>query len=187
MPALPVEFLSTLQGDGRVYPEFVETGTYISETIRAMEPYFTKLYTIEVSPQLYHHSVSQYNGTKINYILGDSVATFRRLLPNLYNDTVFFLDAHFSQGITSKAEKDVPLLEEIQLINTLFKPNAILIIDDFRLFGKGPSTGDGTEDWNDVSKDKIIEILKDRIEKVYVLPSSMDPEDRLVIHITSSS
>jgi len=39
------------------------------------------------------------------------------------------------------------------------------------------------EDWSDINKEKILDILKSRIEKVYHLDSDLAKDDRLIIHI----
>ena len=49
MPSLNEDFLLELQDDYTKYTCFIETGTFIGETIFALEPYFKKLYTIEFS------------------------------------------------------------------------------------------------------------------------------------------
>ena len=114
--------------------------------------------------------------TNVYFILGDSTQVLKYL--KLTENTIFFLDAHWSSGITGRGQKDCPLIEEITDISKSFTRSGILIIDDFRLFG----TSNG-EDWSLITKESILEILKDRIEKVYHLPSICDPNDRLVIHI----
>ena len=66
----------------------------------------------------------------------------------------------------------------------MFENEAIIIIDDVRLFGKSPKTG-LNEDWSEISNEKILDILKPRISKVYYLDSSCAKDDRLIIHINA--
>ena len=51
MPALEIDDLNNLQVDGlfEVYPTFVESGTYLGETILKMQPFFEKLLTNKFS------------------------------------------------------------------------------------------------------------------------------------------
>jgi len=182
MPSLNVSFFIQLQDDYTKYSTFVETGTNMGRTTFAMEPHFNKVYTIEISEQYYYNTKSKYNGNKIVFLLGDSSIVFQSLLPNINEPSILFLDGHWSSGDTGRGVKDVPLLEEIKHINTLFKHDAILIIDDFRLFGKGPNNG-CNEDWSDISKSSITDILKDRITNIYHLSSELRVDDRLIIHI----
>jgi hypothetical protein len=115
--------------------------------------------------------------------LGDSNIVFQNLLPTITDKCIFFLDGHHSGGDTGKSEKDCPLVEEITHINNLFQNESIIIIDDYRLFGLDSTSGMLGEDWRDINKETILDILKSRIEKVYHLDSDMAKDDRLIIHI----
>ena len=182
MPSLNKEFLINLQDDYTKYTTFIETGTFNGETTFALEPFFEKLYTIEFSELYYNTTKCRYNGNKINFILGDSSIVFVNLLPTITEKCIFFLDGHWSSGNTGKSDKDVPLVEELTAINNLFKNDAIIIIDDYRLFGRGPNTG-VAENWTEISKNSCLDILKSRIDKVYHLDSTHAKDDRLIIHI----
>jgi hypothetical protein len=185
MPSLNKYFLDSLQDDYRKYPCFIETGTLNGETTFAMEPYFQLLYSIEFSEKYYYNTKHRYFGNKIQFLLGDSSVVFESLLPSITENTVFFLDGHWSSGDTGKAAKDCPLVEEITHINNLFKHEAVIIIDDFRLFGLDATSGKLGEDWSQISKDILLDILKLRIKTVYHLDSEFAKNDRLIIHITS--
>ena len=178
MPSINKHFLQLLKDDFNNYKYFVESGTYGGETILNMEPYFDKLFTIEISESIYKDTSSKYKGNKIDFILGDSAKVFNFLLPLLNDKCIFFLDGHYSSGNTGKGDKDCPLNEEVQLINDKFKNDAIIIIDDVRLFGIK-----GNEDWSYINKDNILSILKGRIKDVYYLDSECALNDRLIIHI----
>ena len=78
--------------------------------VRQLEPYFNKLYTIEFSEKYYNNTKNIYNGSKINFILGDSSIVFEKLLPNI-TDKCIFLNAHWSGGDTGHSNKDCPLNE----------------------------------------------------------------------------
>jgi len=180
MPSLKPHFLNFLQDDYKNYPCFIETGTLNGETIFALEPYFNKLYTIDISEKHYNNTKNKYNGNKINFILGDSSIVFESLLPNITDKCVFFLDGHWSGGDTGHSEKDCPLEEEITHINNLFQNDGIIIIDDVRLFGLS-----NDQDWSNINKEKLLNILKPRINKVFHLDSKLAKDDRLIIHINS--
>lgn len=186
MPSINLNFLKSLRDDYSKYPCFVETGTFWGGTIFSVERFFHKLYTIEFSEKLYENTRRMYNGTKIDFILGDSSIVFENLLPKIADKTIFFLDGHWSSGYTGKSAKDCPLVEEITHINNLFKNEAIIIIDDYRLFGKSVKTGH-SEDWSDINKENLLQILGNRVTAVYHLASEHSPDDRLIIHIAASS
>jgi len=180
MPSLTKENLLELQDDYTRFPIFIETGTLMGNTILAMEPLFDKLYTVEISPKMYNMAKEKYKGNKIEFILGDSSEMFPMLLPRVQENTIFFLDGHWSGGMTGQGEKDCPLVEEIEAIQNLFTSEAIIVIDDYRLFDTNLE-----QDWEDINKEKLIAILKGRVQKVYHLDSEMAKDDRLIIHIGS--
>lgn len=183
MPSIDSDFLAKLQDNYTKYNCFIETGTLNGDTIFTLEPYFEKLFTIEVSEKYYNDTKNIYIGNKINFLLGDSNIVFQNLLPTITDKCIFFLDGHHSGGDTGKSEKDCPLVEEITHINNLFQNESIIIIDDYRLFGLDSTSGMLGEDWSDINKETILDILKSRIEKVYHLDSDMAKDDRLIIHI----
>jgi hypothetical protein len=184
MPSLNISFLNLLQDDYKKYNCFIETGTLNGGTTFALEPYFNRLYTIEFSEKYYNNTKNKYSGNKINFILGDSSIVFNILLPNITDKCIFFLDGHWSSGDTGKSIKDCPLDEEIKHINNLFTNEAIIIIDDFRLFGLDKSSGH-LEDWSKINKENLLTILQPRINKVYHLDSECSKDDRLIIHINA--
>lgn len=195
MPSLSPQILFQLKDDYNNYNTFVETGTYIGGTVISMDPFFREIYTVEISPkyrfiamerysayirELQQNNINVKNADRVEFLFGDSDDVLQGLLPMLKNDTIFFLDGHWSCEDTGKGKKQVPLLEEIAHINTLFKKKAILIIDDFRLFETNNDV-----DWLDIKKEAVLSILKDRITDVYHLDSVCAKNDRLIIHIKS--
>ena len=187
MPSINVSLFEKLRDDYTKYPILVETGTYRGHTTFACEPLFERIYTIEVDKRLYDDVSKGYDGDKITFLHGDSSVVFSQLLPTITKPTIFFLDGHWSSGETGKGVKDCPLIEEVTQIATLFQQDGIIIIDDYRLFGKGPTNGTCNEDWETISKDTILNILSSRFQQVYHLESELSPDDRLIIHIRNKN
>jgi len=179
MPSFTKDKLSRLKCDINDYPMFLETGTYYGKTIFEMEEYFKNLITIEIKQEIYSNLVNNYNGNKIKFINGESTNIFEHIFKLIEDNTIFFLDAHISATDSGYGNKAVPLLDEIELINKNYLKDGVIIISDVRLFGKKM----GSEDWSEISKDKIFEILFSRIKDFYYLDSEYSKEDFLIIHI----
>ena len=185
MPSLNKNFLLNLKDDYAKYTNFIETGTFMGETIFNMEFLFDKIHTIEIKKEYYELVKNNYKGDKINFYLGDSAIIFPNILKNINGKSIFFLDGHWSAGNTGKGIKDCPLDEEITHINDLHNGEAIIIIDDFRLFGLGPINKTEVCNWENINKENLINILKNRIKIVYHLDSELSVNDRLIIHINA--
>ena len=145
------------------------------------------LFTIEIKKELYEDVKSYYKGDKIKFYLGDSGDVLSEILPTIKDKSIIFLDGHWSAGITGKGKKDCPLYEELTSIKSNHKDEAIIIVDDIRLFGKGLNKKNEICNWEEINVKGILEIVKDRITKHYFLPSQENKDDRLVIHISKMS
>ena len=184
MPSIYIKDIENLKTNYKNYTNFIETGTYFGNTISNMEPYFSKLYTIEIQKPLYNYNVQRYNGNKINFYLGDSMDILPIILPKINGKSIFFLDGHWSSdNITGRGKKDCPLYEELSSIMKLHEDEAIIIIDDVRLFGFGSHLNKNVCNWVDINLQNILKTVKNRMTKHYYFPSVLDPQDRLVIHL----
>jgi hypothetical protein len=186
MPAIEIDDLNHLNVDGlfEVYPTFVETGTFLGETIMKMEPFFEKLHTIEIKQEFYLRAITSYKGNKISFHYGDSSVKLKKVCELLETPTLFFLDGHWSAGITGKGEKDCPLYEELPNIINYCMQECIIIVDDVRLFGMGPNKGNEICNWEDISVNKILEIVDSRLTKHYFIDSKSAEKDRLILHLS---
>jgi hypothetical protein len=165
------------------YPIFVETGTFIGETIFLMSNKFKELHTIEIKEDFYNNVKSSNKNSNINFYLGDSSVEIVNICKNIKNNTIFFLDGHWSAGNTGRGNKDCPLYEELDGIINNFKYKAIIIIDDVRLFGKGPNKKNEISNWEEINVEDIIKKAESRLSEYYFLSSNLDDKDRLILHL----
>lgn len=160
---------------------FIETGTYMGDTIYNMISEFNKIYSIELSEKYVNYATKRFeNNNKVTIIQGDSTLMLKSIL-NEVNDSVFFwLDGHWSGGDTAKGNLDCPLIEEITIINENCKSKCIIAIDDVRLFGTNMN-----ENWSNITRNNILSIVENRLLSCEYFPSNLDSEDRMVLHLNA--
>jgi hypothetical protein len=74
----------------------------------------------------------------VTIVQGDSGKVLPNILLEVNEPVIFWLDGHYSAGITAKGEKECPIFEELDAIFSSKKFNHILLIDDARCFiGEG--------------------------------------------------
>jgi hypothetical protein len=114
---------------------FVETGTFLGATTKEMVEHFNHLYTIELSEELFSMAKRKFiKLTKITVLHGDSGEILPHIIPKLNASTLFWLDGHYSGGITAKGVKSCPIYKELMAIFNLRNIDFVLMIDDARLF-----------------------------------------------------
>jgi hypothetical protein len=112
----------------------VETGTYKGDMVKAQIKNFKTIYSIELGRDLWAKAVKRFEKDKhVNILLGDSGKVLVDLVPEIKERAIFWLDGHYSAGITAKGGKDCPIFEEL---NEILKSDIkhILLIDDARFF-----------------------------------------------------
>lgn len=117
----------------------VETGTYYGDTIEAMKHLFERLYSIELSKELYEQATRRFQRDKhIELIYGDSGIELGNVLKRLQQPALFWLDGHYSGGITGKGGKNTPIYAELEYILNCQEKKHVMLIDDARCFGTLP-------------------------------------------------
>jgi hypothetical protein len=114
---------------------FIETGTYRGEMVEAIKTTFDRIYSIELDSTLYETAKQRFSKSRsITIIKGDSGRVLPELLRSIKSPCLFWLDAHYSSGITARGELETPIMKELQcILNHPIKQHVILI-DDARLF-----------------------------------------------------
>lgn len=152
---------------------FVETGTAYGGTALWASEHFKKVFTIEYCQEIYEQTVGKFGHiTNIKFLQGDSRTEVTKIVQQLDGASFFWLDAHWSGGITYGENDECPLLEELSIINKSSFENFILI-DDARLFTSPPMPPHRIEQWPDITtvlnalhsgeKERYIVIIEDVI------------------------
>ena len=119
---------------------FVETGTYHGDMVEAMKNVFDKIYSIELGLNLFNKAKEKFSPYKhIEIIHGDSGKELKSIMEKIDEPTLFWLDAHYSMGITVRGEKDTPIYEELNHILGSYNFGHVIVIDDARCFGTDPA------------------------------------------------
>jgi hypothetical protein len=114
---------------------FVETGTFLGNMIIAELKNFKQIYSIELSAIYFKRAKKLFKSQKkVNLLLGDSKIVLKELVPTLTAKTLFWLDAHYSGGITAKGDKESPIIDELSIIFNHNPFNHVILIDDARCF-----------------------------------------------------
>lgn len=121
------------------FTTFVETGTYMGDMVEAQKKRFQKIISVELGCSLFENAKEKFkNDRNVTIIQGDSGKVLPQILKDINTSALFWLDGHFSAGITAKGEKECPILLELDAILNSRKLNHIILIDDARCF-----TGEG--------------------------------------------
>lgn len=114
----------------------VETGTYLGDMLEAQKSYFQLLISIELSHKLHRRALKRFKGeTKIQLLQGDSGKVLHQVMQQLKEPAIFWLDGHYSAGMTAKGDKECPIFEELDAIFSAPQSmKHILLIDDARCF-----------------------------------------------------
>lgn len=114
---------------------FVETGTYRGDTVWFFRNDFRSIFTIEVQPNLARLAAERFAGyPHITVVEGDSADKLAEVIPRITGPCLFWLDGHYSAGITGKGASDCPIWGELDAILGHLGHPFGLLIDDARCF-----------------------------------------------------
>jgi hypothetical protein len=114
---------------------FIETGTGLSDMVTAVRNDFDRIFSIELSEDLFRQAVKKFAGEKhITIVHGDSAQVMPEILRRVDVPCLFWLDGHYSAGITAKGEKETPIWKDLGHISKHPVKNHVILIDDASLF-----------------------------------------------------
>ena len=113
----------------------VESGTYLGDMIYAMKDRFDKLISFELDPQLHLDAQRRFaKYSHISIIQGDSGKLLGECLTTITEPCLFWLDGHYSGGVTARALVDTPIMSELDDIFAHPVTGHVVLIDDARCF-----------------------------------------------------
>jgi hypothetical protein len=153
----------------------IETGTYLGDMVSAMADSFDEIHSVELSKDLHDKAKDRFRKNKnIKLYQGDSGEVLAKILSRLSKPAIFWLDAHYSAGITAKGKLNTPILEEVELILSHKIKNHVVLVDDSRMFT-------GEEDYPAVKdlRKKVVSVLPrvsfvDRHDVIRIQPDDSD-------------
>ncbi len=117
------------------YSTLIETGTFMGDMVEAQKNNFKRIISIELSDHLYKRAKNKFRtDNNVTIVHGDSGKVLNDVLKNISEPAIFWLDGHYSSGITAKGDTNCPIFGELDAILASNVKNHILLIDDARLF-----------------------------------------------------
>ena len=116
---------------------WIETGTHLGDTAELLATLADRVHTIEPAEELFKKAQTRLRHLRhVTVHFGTSEDTLETILRQTLGNVTFWLDGHYSAGVTFKGKADTPILEELNLIaqyRSQFQGLAVLI-DDARCF-----------------------------------------------------
>ncbi len=113
---------------------FVETGTCLGDTLGYVSKSGVRCMSIELSRELYEAACDQFSQNKnVRLVHGDSAQRLPELLEEINEPALFWLDGHYSGGVTACGGTHTPISAELTAILKHPKKH-IILIDDARCF-----------------------------------------------------
>ncbi len=104
--------------------------------IEAQRENFRCIVTIELASALYDAARLRFASfNHIHVLNGDSATMLPEAIRLVDGPVLYWLDAHYSGGVTARGDMETPILKELALIADRKETGDVVLIDDARLFG----------------------------------------------------
>ena len=114
---------------------FVETGTYRGDTSAVLCTLVDRVISIELDPRLADLARARFaESPNVEIITGDSADVLPGVVRGLTAPGLFWLDGHFSDGVTALGSQVTPIEQELCTVLHPGGPDHVVLIDDARLF-----------------------------------------------------
>ena len=108
----------------------------------ALYRHFDRVVSVELSAELHAKAVRQTRHRRnVELLLGDSAKVLAGVLGALRQPALFWLDAHYSGGVTALGETISPISAELDLILGHAVRGHVVLVDDAREFHDSARSG----------------------------------------------
>ncbi|MGI8791954.1 MAG: hypothetical protein ACR2H3_02040 [Acidimicrobiales bacterium] len=151
---LPDWLLTWVKTQG--YQSAVETGTYLGNSAARLASTLGQCTTIELSEKLAADATTRFAGdSTVTVLQGSSGDLLPELCAGLDEPTFFWLDGHWSGGVTAGDGQPCPLRDELAaLAKSDLAGQHVVAVDDARLVGFPHSLDPHMESWP-----RLVEVL----------------------------
>lgn len=146
---------------------FIETGTYLGDMVEAQRRHHRRVLSIELASALCRDATIRFaKARNVTILEGDSGELLPGILVGIEEPCLFWLDGHYSAGVTARGTLETPILQELETIFT-HPHEHVILVDDARCFGAGDyptldvlreMTASRRPDWAIEVEDDIIRI-----------------------------
>jgi hypothetical protein len=113
----------------------IETGTYLGDMVHAMKKSFSRIVSFELDQTLAAQAQQRFaKDNHIDIVQGDSGKLLGDYLTRIDEPCLFWLDGHYSGGITAKGALETPIKNELTAILSHPIDGHVILIDDARCF-----------------------------------------------------
>ena len=116
---------------------WIETGTYLGDTTLFLSRHAEKVISIEPDIELWRQAKSRLRKFQnIDLVNGTSEEVFESVLAKVSGNVNFWLDGHYSGGVTYHSGNVTPIEEELAVIERRLDQfdEVSILVDDVRLF-----------------------------------------------------
>jgi len=115
---------------------FIETGTLLGDMVYAMKDSVEAIYSIELSHELCKVAKRRFRAfPHVRIVEGDSGSVLSEVVKRVGSGRcLFWLDGHYSGGVTAKGAEDTPITRELRAIFDSECKDPVILVDDARAF-----------------------------------------------------
>lgn len=119
---------------------FVESGTHLGDTVAFFVPHARRIFSVEIEPGLYAAAAERFaDAPHVTLIQGNAVEWVPRIVDQLREGALVWLDGHYSGPGTGRGETNEPVAQILRRMGQLdFAVPLTIVVDDLRLFGVDP-------------------------------------------------